>query len=214
MDTSTYLSKAELQLMSGLPKAPMNAYNLFVREFCGEQKNDFKKASEQYRLLTDEEKSKYVTEAERLKAAYQGAIAKYKLALSPAKLQQFEDANKRKKKADTSDDEKQQVAAAPVAAAPVATTTATNQQPAASAAATKKSKATKRSSSTKEIESSSASPSTIPTVSIPVAAIATDAAAPAAKKSKKSKKSSELVTATSSIKKEKIIEPERVPSYV
>lgn len=208
MDTSTYLSKAELQLMSGLPKAPMNAYNLFVRDFCGEQKNDFKKASEQYRLLTDEEKSKYVTEAERLKAAYQDAIAKYKLALSPAKLQQFEDANKRKKKADTSDDEKQQVTAA--ATATTTASAAASKKPTASAAATRK--PTKRSSSTKEIETSSATPSTIPTVSIPVAAIVTDAAAPAAKKSKKSKKSSEVVTSTSSIKKEKIIEPERVPS--
>lgn len=184
----------------------MNAYNLFIREYCGEQKMDFKKAAEQYRSITEEEKSKFVAEAERLKVVHQDAIAKYKMTLSPAALQQYED-SKRKKKvgADTSDDEK--------------TANATNDTSPAASVQKKKTAAAAKSKKTtaKEVESSSVSMPTSPppTVSIPSANVSMKMEKDDESSSKKvatKKRKSDVLRLKSTIKKEKIVEPEKVPS--
>lgn len=81
--------------MRGAPKLPRNAYNLFVRDFCSIKDNDFKKAAEQYRNLTEKEKAKYVNEAEELKRVFQAEMEVYMKSLTEEERQKLKKTHKK-----------------------------------------------------------------------------------------------------------------------
>lgn len=81
--------------MEGVPKLPKNAYNLFVRDFCSNKDNDFKKAAEQYRSLNEKVKAKYVNEAEELKRTYQAEMEVFMESLTEEERQQRKKSNKK-----------------------------------------------------------------------------------------------------------------------
>lgn len=64
-ETHSILTKKERQLVTGKPKHPLSAYNLFVRDHLTE--NDLKSAKEAYKNLSPLQRDKYNQQAEKVK---------------------------------------------------------------------------------------------------------------------------------------------------
>lgn len=60
------LNKKERELISGKPKQPLSAYNLFVRDHLIDKSHDFKTARKAYLKLNASIKAKYDTQAEKV----------------------------------------------------------------------------------------------------------------------------------------------------
>lgn len=66
---------------------------MFVRDFCSIKDNDFKKAAEQYRNLSEKDKAKYVSAAEESKRTYQAEMEVYMESLTEEERQLLKKSN-------------------------------------------------------------------------------------------------------------------------